>query len=137
MSALLHACLCTRCRQYPQRPEEGSRYPGTGVTDEWAIKWVLAIEPRFSGKAASFFFFFKTQSHLSRMSKLSLTGSITKNLIPFYPQYFALQGQLWQLPYLITYFYAFFISYFSFFFLLLFYVCMSMDIHVPQCACEV
>lgn len=25
-------CMCSMCVQYPRRPEEGSRYPGTEVT---------------------------------------------------------------------------------------------------------
>ena len=29
----LYVCLCTMGMQYPQKPEEGIRFPGTGITE--------------------------------------------------------------------------------------------------------
>lgn len=37
----------------PQRSENVIRYPETGVTDGYAIVWVLGIKPRSSARIAS------------------------------------------------------------------------------------
>jgi hypothetical protein len=33
VNVCLYVCICTTCMQCFQRPEEGVRLPGTGVTD--------------------------------------------------------------------------------------------------------
>lgn len=43
----LHVCLCNWPVQCLQNPEEGIRYP------ELECQWVLGMEPRSSGRAAS------------------------------------------------------------------------------------
>lgn len=45
VTACLHVYMCTTCLPYPQRPEEGIRYPGTGVTLVGNTMWVLGITP--------------------------------------------------------------------------------------------
>lgn len=41
------------CMQYPQRLEEVVRTPQTDITGLWSSVWVLRIEPKSSGGAAS------------------------------------------------------------------------------------
>lgn len=43
----LKVYLYTICMQYPGKPEEGIRSPGTGVTDGWELPalWVLKLNP--------------------------------------------------------------------------------------------
>lgn len=37
----------------PQKPQEGIKFPGSGVTDDCETLWGLEIEPPSSGRAAS------------------------------------------------------------------------------------
>lgn len=44
----LHLCLCTTSIQYPQRPEKGIRYPGTGIIDNCELLcgcWEMNLGP--------------------------------------------------------------------------------------------
>lgn len=46
-SMCLNVYLCALCMRYPWKPEEGIRFPGTGVTDDCELPamWVFEIEP--------------------------------------------------------------------------------------------
>lgn len=49
----LHDCWCTTCMQCSWKPEEGSRFPSTGVKLVVSAYWVVGSEPEWSARAAS------------------------------------------------------------------------------------
>ena len=53
LSVFVCVYVCTMCMQYPWRPEEGIRSPGTEVTRSYEPMRVLGMEPGSSAGVAN------------------------------------------------------------------------------------